>query len=152
MAVVLVLMSASYVLAWQGKVVGITDGDTIKVLDSDKQVHKIRLYGIDCPEKGQPFGTKAKQKASDLAFQKTVKIQEFDTDRYGRTIADVILPDGRNMNLEMIRSGFAWVYTKYCKRPGCREWKDIEESARQGRVGLWSDPHTTPPWEWRRKK
>lgn len=81
-----------------GRVVGVSDGDTIKVLHNGK-AEKIRLHGIDCPEKGQPFGTKAKQFTSSLTFGKTVTIHVTDMDRYGRTVADVILPDGRSFRL-----------------------------------------------------
>jgi micrococcal nuclease len=92
------------------RVVGISDGDTITVLTPEKKQVKIRLNGIDAPETGQPFGTRAKQLASELAFGKTVTIKERDKDRYGRTVAEVILPDGRSMNHEMVREGMAWWY------------------------------------------
>src|SRR2546426_12847875 len=84
---------------FSGRVVGITDGDTIKVMHNGR-AEKIRLHGIDCPEKGQPFGTKAKEFTSAMVFGKTVTVRVTDTDRYGRTVADVILPDGRVLNRE----------------------------------------------------
>ena len=96
--------------AYSARVVGISDGDTITVLTADKTQHRIRLWGIDAPETGQDFGSRAKQAASGLAFGKTVKILPRDTDRYGRTVAEVILPDGRSMNREMVRQGMAWWY------------------------------------------
>ena len=138
--------------AFEGLVVGITDGDTIKVIDSDKNLYKIRLYGIDCPEKGQAFGKKAKQKASDLCYKKTVEIEEIDTDRYGRMVAIVHLDGDKTLSGEMIRSGYAWVYTKYCKLPVCSQWKAIEEQAKSSGLGLFADQNATPPWEWRRRK
>src|SRR6516164_3600271 len=85
------------------RVVGIADGDTITVLTADKTQHRIRLWGIDAPETGQDFGSRAKQAASELAFGKQVTIRPLDTDRYGRIVAEVILPDGRSMNREMVR-------------------------------------------------
>src|SRR5438132_401748 len=101
----LVLLFPTVALAdFSGRVVGVTDGDTIKVMHKGKE-EKIRLYGIDCPEKGQPYGTKAKQFTSEMAFGKTVTVHVTDTDRYGRTVADVILPDGCILNLEFVSSG-----------------------------------------------
>src|SRR5271156_3925062 len=85
-----------------GKVIGITDGDTIKVLRGGEEV-KIRLEGIDCPESRQAFGNKAKQATSDLAFGKSVTVQAKGMDRYQRTLADIILPDGTNLNRELVR-------------------------------------------------
>lgn len=147
-----VLFFPTHAMAWDGAVVGVTDGDTITVLDSQKRLHKIRLYGIDCPEKKQPFGQKAKQYASDLAFKQIVEVEEITKDRYGRTIALVILPGGQLLNSELIRAGLAWVYTRYCKRAECREWSILDKAAKESQIGLWSDPHAMPPWKWRKKK
>ena len=98
-----------------GRVVGIADGDTITVMH-DGRGEKIRLYGIDAPEKGQAFGNRAKQFVSSLAFGKEAKVEVKDYDRYGRTVADVILPDGRNLNHEIVKAGFAWWYRKYAPK------------------------------------
>src|SRR5207245_4123938 len=104
----LILLSPTVAFAdFSGRVVGISDGDTIKVLHNGR-AEKIRLHGIDCPEKGQPFGTKAKQFTSEMAFGKTVTLHVTDMDRYGRTVADVILPDGRVLNRELVAAGLAW--------------------------------------------
>ena len=92
-----------------GKVVGVSDGDTLTVLN-DRTPVKIRLHGIDAPETGQDFGSRAKQAASDLAFGKAVTWRTHDIDRYGRTVAEVILPDGRSLNREMVGQGAAWWY------------------------------------------
>src|SRR5438094_4600286 len=99
---------------FSGRVVGVTDGDTIKVMHNGR-AEKIRLYGIDCPEKRQAFGTKAKQFTSGQAFGKDVTVQVKDTDRYGRTVGIVILPDGRSLNEELVYQGLAWWYRKYSK-------------------------------------
>jgi endonuclease YncB( thermonuclease family) len=88
---------------YSARVIGIADGDTITVLTAAKTQHRIRLWGIDAPETGQDFGSRAKQAASALAFGGQVTIRPRDTDRYGRTVAEVILPDGRLMNREMVR-------------------------------------------------
>ena len=91
------------------KVVGITDGATIRVLRGKEEI-KIRLEAIDCPESHQAFGTKAKRATSELAFGKTVTVQTKSKDKYGRLLAEIILPDGTNLNRELVRTGFAWWY------------------------------------------
>jgi len=100
---------------FNGLVVGILDGDTITVPHNDKG-ERIRLYGIDAPEKGQAFGNRAKQFVSALAFGKEVKVEAKGKDRYGQTVADVILPDGSNLNREIVKAGFAWWFRKYAPK------------------------------------
>ena len=92
-----------------GKVVGISDGDTLSVLREGKAV-KVRLHGVDTPEKAQSFGAQARKFTSDMVFQQTVTIIVQDTDRYGRLVGDVLLPDGRSLNQELVRAGMAWWY------------------------------------------
>jgi micrococcal nuclease len=128
-----------------GKVVGITDGDTIKVLRNGEEV-KIRIEGIDCPERHQAFENKAKQATSDLAFGKTLIVQAKGMDRYQRTLADIILPDGTNLNRELVRSGFAWWYRKYSKDESLGK---LEAEAREAKRGLWADKNPVSPWDWR---
>lgn len=130
-----------------GKVVGVTDGDTITVL-VDRQPVKVRLDGIDCPEKLQAFGTKAKQLTSDLAFGKQVTIKVVGKDRYKRVIGIVGLPDGKNLNQEIVAAGLAWWYRKYA--PKNRALEDLEKAARIARRGLWAEPNPVPPWAWRK--
>jgi len=147
----LLLILPMQLLAWHGKVVGISDGDTIKVL-RDRQEIKIRLWGIDCPEAHQDFGTRAKKYTSGLAFGQFVDVDEIDRDRYGRTVAKVTLPDGQVLNEALVKDGMAWVYTKYCNRPGvCSRWQELEQAARSQKIGLWSMPNAIPPWEFRKK-
>jgi endonuclease YncB( thermonuclease family) len=105
--------------AWSRKVVGVTDGDSITVLH-DGQPEKIRLWGIDCPEKGQDFGTKAKHVTSILVFAKVVEVEPVTTDHYGRTVAFVRV-GATLVNEELIRQGLAWVFTRYCGRAICEE-------------------------------
>ena len=100
-----------------GKVVGVSDGDTITVLQNRTPI-KVRLHGIDCPEIGQDFGSRAKAFTSELVFGQVVKVVPRDTDRYGRTVADVILADGRILNHELVRAGLAWRYRKYAPNIG----------------------------------
>ncbi len=113
---------------WQGKVVGVSDGDTITVLHDGKG-EKTRLYGVDAPQKNQDFGQKAKNYASDMVSGKTVDVKVVDQDRYGRTVG-VVTYEGINLNVELIRSGHAGVYVQYCKEPQCKEWEFIQAKAR----------------------
>ena len=133
--------------AFSSSVIGILDGDTIEVLHNNRP-ERIRLSGIDCPEKGQAYGTKAKQATSDLVFGKEVTVETHGTDKYGRTIADVSLPDGMNVNVELVRNGSCWWYQKYA--PDNVIFAELQRRARRSGLGLWADPHPVPPWEWRR--
>jgi endonuclease YncB( thermonuclease family) len=109
---------------------------------------RIRLWGIDCPESRQAFGTRAKQFTGDLAFGKTVTVRVRDIDRYKRTVAEIILPDGKNLNQEIVRAGLAWWYQQYARRELIL--RDLEQDARAAKVGLWADSKPVPPWEWRK--
>ena len=132
-------------------VVSVADGDTITVLTQNKQQVKIRLYGIDCPEKGQAFGNRAKQTASEAVHGKNVTVLAMDTDRYGRTVAIVFMPDGKSLNAHLVREGMAWVYPQYCKRNDiCRPLRELEQAARASKRGLWLDKNPMTPWEWRK--
>ena len=126
-------------------VVGVSDGDTIKVRCGDTPEEKVRLLQIDAPEKKQAFGTKAKEVLSDLAFGKTVQLERGSPDRYGRTLGRLTL-DSTDLNFEMVRRGFAWCYLKYLTDQSCLT---IEADAREHRRGLWADASPIPPWEFR---
>lgn len=134
---------------FSGKVVAVQDGDTLEVMKEGVAV-RIRLWGIDCPEMGQAFGKRAKQFASGLAFGKTVKVIEVDRDRYGRTVGEIILEDGRSLNRELVRAGLAWWYRQYAKKHV--ELEALEREAREAKTGLWADADPVPPWNWRRGK
>ncbi|UCG12501.1 MAG: thermonuclease family protein [Deltaproteobacteria bacterium] len=136
--------------AWSGMVMGISDGDTIKVMRSHKRV-KVRLYGIDCPERGQAFGKKAMLFTSSLAYGKIVEVETVTTDSY-RSVVGIVYDGGRPLNEDLVKAGFAWVYTGYCERYICNDWKEIEAQARKDKRGLWADCKPVPPWEFRRKK
>lgn len=133
---------------FSGPVVSVLDGDTLEVLH-DQYPERIRLSGIDCPEKQQAFGQRAKQAASALAFGEDVTIQTHGHDKYRRTIGDVILPDGMNLNQELVKQGWCWWYRKYAPRDTVLE--GLENEAREARKGLWVDPQPVPPWEWRKR-
>ena len=133
----------------RGKVVSIADGDTFTLLTSDKQQVKVRLHGIDCPERAQDFGQVARQKLSDLVFNQPVRIVEKDIDRYKRTVAVVYTADNRCVNEELLSAGLAWHYTQYDNNP---QWATLEKEARRKRVGLWSQPNPIRPSEYRNSK
>lgn len=132
-----------------GSVVGVLDGDTFDVLHNGK-AERIRLSGIDCPEKGQAYGQKAKHAASALAFGKEVTIQTHGKDKYKRTIGEVILPDGMNLNQELVKQGWCWWYPKYA--PDNVILAELQRRARRSGLGLWADPAPIPPWEWRKHR
>ena len=135
---------------YTGKVIAITDGDTIKILTSDKQQIKVRLANIDSPEKKQPYGQKAKQILSDKIYGKKVTVEKVTTDRYKRMIGKVYLGD-RYINAEMVADGYAWVYRKYNKDPKLLE---LEAEAKEQGKGLWAlqEDQRVPPWEWRKQR
>ncbi len=111
---------------------------------------RIRLHGIDCPEKRQAFGNKAKQFASGLVFGKTVTVNVLDVDRYGRTVGEVILPDGRVLNHELVQAGLAWWYRRYAPDDGTLA--QLEADAKAAKRGLWADAEPVPPWAWRGRR
>lgn len=129
-----------------GRVVGITDGDTIKVLTEDHTLFRVRLAEIDAPEKGQPYGRQAKEALSLLCFGKEATLEVSGKDRYGRLLAGVNC-DGELANEMLVRKGYAWVYRRYSSR---QELLDMEAQARAMRIGIWSDSDVTPPWVWRK--
>ncbi len=106
---------------------------------------KVRLYGIDSPESHQAFGTQAKKFTSSKAHGKTVDVQYRERDQYGRTVGEVILPDGSNLNALIVQNGYAWAY-----RHHSRKFIPEEEEAKADRRGLWKDRNPIPPWEFRR--
>ena len=134
--------------AWTGQVVAVSDGDTIKVLQGGRET-KIRLYGVDTPEKKQAFGQKAKGFTAFMVAGKVVDVEPVDKDRYGRTVG-IVTVAGRSLNEELVKSGFAWVYRQYCRRGECSTWLKEEGQARAARIGLWVDPAPVPPWDWRK--
>ncbi|HRO42280.1 MAG TPA: thermonuclease family protein [Flavipsychrobacter sp.] len=131
-----------------GRVVSIFDGDTFTLLTSDKKQIKIRLHGVDCPEKGQPFGQKAKGFVSKRIFSKMVAVSPKKKDRYGRTLGLVFI-EGECLNEALLKNGFAWHYMRYDKN---KLWSELEAEARRKKIGLWADKHAQPPWEFRKAK
>ncbi len=134
---------------FKGKVVGVLDGDTIEVMRGGRAV-RIRLHGVDCPEKRQPYGAAAKKFASGLAFGKDVRVIVKDTDRYGRVVAQILLPDGRMLHEELVKAGLAWWYRRY--DPDNPRLAGLERAAQEVRAGLWAESDPTAPWAFRRKE
>ena len=135
-----------------GRVVGVSDGDTITVLDDKKQRHVIRLMGIDAPEKAQAFGQKAKESLSDLIFGKDVSVTWFKRDRYGRTVGQVYVAD-IDVCLEQIKRGFAWHYKQYEREQSEEDrsrYAEAEKEASIARVGLWLDEKPIEPSKFRK--
>ncbi len=142
-------LGSAYAVDFQSKVIHIADGDTITVLnDTQPKKIKIRLNGIDCPEKAQAYGNKAKQFTKALVKGKMVTIQAYEQDRYGRTIGDVILEDGRNLNQELVKAGYAWWFFKYSDE---EQLGILEVKAKIAKVGLWADTNPLPPWIFRHR-
>jgi len=154
-ATLLLLLSCNlHAATLQGKVVGVADGDTITVLDATNTKHKIRLQGIDAPEKAQAFGQKSKQSLSQLVYNKQVMVEYQKKDKYGRTLGKV-LHNGTDVCLEQIKLGMAWHYKQY-KSDQPKEDREIyaqaELEARKKTVGIWTDKNPTPPLEFRKQK
>jgi micrococcal nuclease len=126
-----------------GRVVKIVDGDTYDLLTADKKVLRIRMNGIDAPEKGQAYGQKSKEYLGQLCFKQNIRVRWYSKDRNGRYIADGYLPDGRSLSLEMIKAGYAWHFKKYSSDAIL---SNAELKARQQKAGLWADANPEAPW------
>lgn len=135
----------------EGKVVGVADGDTITVLDDTRNQHKVRLAGIDAPEKKQSFGNRSNQSLSDLVFNKDVVVETNKRDKYKRSVGKVLV-DGVDVNLEQVKRGMAWHYKAYAREQSAFDRKvyaETEMEARAVRRGVWADAEPMPPWEFR---
>ena len=132
---------------FSGQVVAVLDGDMIEVLHDNRR-QRIRLNVIDCPETGQAYSTNAKQATSEFVFGKEVTLHTHGMDKYGRTIADVLLPDGSSVNQRLVKEGWCWWYQKHA--PKDHALKQSEQEAKAAKRGLWNDPDPLPPWVYRR--
>jgi len=138
----------------EGRVVGVADGDTITILDNTNTQFKIRLAGIDAPEKKQPFGNVSKKSLSDMVYGKQVTIDWNKQDRYGRMVGKVLI-DGVDANLEQVKRGFAWFYKKYQNELSLQDRLDYlhaQEAAEISKVGLWFDKKPIAPWDFRKNR
>lgn len=145
----LILLS-SYLLSYEliGKVVKVSDGDTITILTSDKTQHKIRLNDIDAPEKKQAFGNKSKDNLAKYIAGKTVTVKYNKTDKYKR-ILGTIYYNNTDINLQQVKDGYVWVYKKYSNN---QTYYKAEKLARDKKIGLWVDKNPLEPWEFRKKR
>ena len=146
LSLLFVLLLPGIAFALSGRVISVTDGDTITLLVSGNRQVKIRLYGIDCPEKKQAFGQAARKFTAGMVAGRTVNVQDMGPDRYGRTVGIV-----GNLNEALLQAGLAWVYPQFCKASFCQKWKLMEAEARRARRGLWKEGNPVAPWKWRRK-
>lgn len=151
LAYCLLLATTVQAATWTARVTNISDGDTIRVITPEGKQERIRFYGIDAPESGQPYGKAATKfvESAIVAANYRVDIVEVERDRYGRMVGMVTV-NGVNLNRKVVKAGFAWVYDQYCKKAECQEWKVLEREARDGKLGLWSEPDPAAPWDWRR--
>ena len=154
-AVVAVPVSAA-AAQWivEGRVVGVTDGDTIKVLDATKTQHVVRLGSIDAPERAQPFGRAAKEGLSTMVFDRRVEARCWKRDRHGREVCGVFV-GARDVALEMVRDGYAWHYKEFEREQSAEDraaYARTEAEARAARRGLWREPGAIPPWQWRNER
>jgi micrococcal nuclease len=146
----LMLIAGNAVFAQlKGKVISIADGDTFTLLTSENQQIKIRLHGIDCPEKKQPYFANAKTFTSERVFGKKVVVKEMGKDRYKRIIGMVNSEDGSNLNEALLKAGLAWHFKKYDTNAS---WASMEQAARLAKKGLWANPNAIAPWECRKTK
>ena len=131
----------------QGHVVKVIDGDTFEMKSGNERV-RVRLFGIDSPERGQAFNVKAKEFTASLIAGKEVTVIIRNKDRYGRFVGDVYRDDGLYINSEIVKAGYAWHFTRYSSDPDLAR---LEQEAQEARRGLWRDDHPMPPWEFRRR-
>lgn len=132
-----------------GRVIKIVDGDTYHLLTGNYEQVKVRMAGIDAPEKSQPYFRKAKDFLGRLCFNKIVKIKIIDKDRNGRIIAESYLEDGTSLSHEMVKNGYAWHFKKYSSD---KTLARLEQQAQINKVGLWADAHPVAPWEHRAQR
>ncbi|MDO5675388.1 MAG: thermonuclease family protein [bacterium] len=139
-------------LAWQASVVSVGDGDSLKVR-RDTRVLKVRLYGIDSPELNQAHGRAARSVARQwLPPGRQIEVEPMYRDNYGRIVA-LVWVQGRLINAELVQSGAAWVYPRFCRSQDiCRPMNALQEEARQARRGLWQEKQPEPPWQWKRRQ
>ena len=153
-ALLVAIAGPSIGIVLHGRIVGVVDGDTADLITPERNLVRIRLSGIDAPEKHQPFGNVAKKALSDLAFGRSVRVEGGKQDRYGRLIGKIVV-NGADVNLQMVKRGYAWHYIKYAKEQPTEDralYSAAEALARAGRLGIWENKEPIPPWEFRSAK
>jgi micrococcal nuclease len=134
---------------FNAKVIRIIDGDTLEI-QRERRVQRVRIWGIDTPERDQPYASQAQQFTRSLLVGRETVIQPMDFDVYGRLVA-LITVDEKNISEELVGSGLAWVHIYFCNEPICTAWQSLQQRAKSRRIGLWSDPHPIAPWQWKKK-
>ena len=152
LAFTFIFLFHSHCGAWQGKVVGVPDGDLFLV-SHESQTDRVKLYGIECPKKSQPFWQQSRALASHLALQKVVEVTPLYSGRDGLENALVRIEGTKDyLNLQIISYGLAWVKPNECSAHICAEWRAMESLAQSKAIGLWIDPQPIPPWEWEKEQ
>ncbi len=136
--------------SFDGYVVKVLDGDSLLVRSGGK-IREVRLWGIDCPEYLQPYAEKARQFSKKLVLKKKVRVQVQGRDRYSRYLG-IVSHNGVTLNYQLVKSGAAWVYRKYCTKAVCKRWRSAEKKARRNKIGLWRNGKVVPPWKWRHQR
>jgi endonuclease YncB( thermonuclease family) len=151
---VLAICNVAFAKSYTARVVSIADGDTLTVLDAENRQRKIRLVGIDAPEKHHPYGNVFQMNLGKLVHQRTVKIETNMRDKHKRELGKLAL-DGNDINLEQVRAGYAWHFKKYMREQSSvdrENYTQLEDEARNNRLGLWRDENPEPPWDFRHQK
>jgi endonuclease YncB( thermonuclease family) len=131
-----------------GHVVKVIDGDTFEMKSGNEKI-RVRLFGIDSPERGQPFNVKAKEFTASLIAGKDIRVVVVDRDRYGRSVAEAYLMDGTHVNAAIVEAGYAWHFKQYSEDP---ELARLEAGAHAKRKGLWEEENPVAPWDFRRRR
>ncbi|WP_304048968.1 thermonuclease family protein [Desulfovibrio piger] len=133
------------------EVIAAHDGDSLRIRQPDGRSVSVRLYGVDCPELGQPYGDAARDLTERLVGQ-VVDVQPTGGRSWGRDVAVIVLSDGCTLQAALVEAGLAWVDGRFCHSSECDGWRQAQEQAREARRGLWADEGAVPPWVWRRAK
>ena len=144
--ITLCFLSCTTIEQHTGKVVKVIDGDTFDLLMDEKTI-RVRMFGIDSPERGQAYNVKAKEFTASVIAGKEIKVSIHNKDRYGRFVCDVYLPDGTYVNAQIVKAGYAWHFIRYSDDP---QLALAEDEARTDKRGLWQDSDPVPPWEYRK--
>ncbi|WP_172129645.1 thermonuclease family protein [Campylobacter sp. RM16192] len=139
------MLSLLPLFAFSGKVIKVADGDTITILNSQKQQIKVRLFGIDAPERKQAYGEKSRKFLAEMIAGKNVEVKEKGKDKYKRVLG-IVYRSGQDINAQMVSNGYAWAFVKYSK-----DYVKLQEYAVSKKFGLWADKEPIAPWEWRKR-
>ncbi len=146
--ILFVLLFSGWAFALSGKCNRVLDGDTIEIISNQKKI-RIRLYGVDTPEKKQAYGQESKAFTMDMVEGKYIDVKEKGFS-YGR-IVGIVYANDVCLNTELLKAGFAWLAPGYCKESFCYSWQRIENESKNNSIGLWADPHPVSPWDYRHK-